>query len=218
VASHRRIPLLPTLPRLLKRYLTHDTARPSFPDWLNLDLEKRFDLRARWQQRLATPSLHPIRPSGHGSFALALWQALFEGFDAANTRAAMEVRHPFLDLRLLRYLLAVPAIPWCRSKYLIRQAMQRTLPGPVLYRPKSPLVHDPWVERVQGQGLPRLVPARGLDRYVDLSKMTPSSTAREPERFWVDFRARSLNYWLRNVDNVAGAGLNEEESVNDATG
>jgi asparagine synthase (glutamine-hydrolysing) len=210
VVSHGRIPLLPTMPRLLKRYLTHDAARPLFPAWLNRDFEKRLDLRARWESRPTVRSLHPVRPAGHGSFALALWQALFEGFDPANTRAAIEVRHPFVDLRLLRYMLAVPTIPWCRSKYLIRRAMQHTLPVPILRRPKAPLVHDPWVERVKAQGLPELVPARGLDRYVDLGRMTPSS--RDPERFWVDFRARSLNYWLNNVDKIDRVGLNELRS------
>jgi asparagine synthase (glutamine-hydrolysing) len=208
VASHRRIPLLPSLPRLLKRYRTHDADPPIFPDWLNRDLEKRLDLRARWRVGSATQSLHPVRPAGHGSFALPLWQALFEGFDQANTRAAMDVRHPFLDLRLLRYMLAVPAIPWCRSKYLMRQAMQGTLPAPILRRPKSPLLRDPWVECVEDQGLAPLLPARGLDQYVDLSKMTRPS--RNPEWFWIDFRTRSLNYWLRNVDKVDGAELNEQ--------
>jgi asparagine synthase (glutamine-hydrolysing) len=209
-ASHRRIPLLPTMPRLLRRYLAHDAARPMFPDWLNRDLEKRLDVRARWRLRPATRSAHPVRPSGYASFALPLWQALFEGFDPASTRAFMDVRHPFLDLRLLRYMLAVPAIPWCRSKYLIRQAMHGILPAAILRRPKSPLARDPWVECVEDQGLARLVPAPGLDQYVDLGKMTRSSG--DPERFWVDFRVRSLNYWLHNVDKVDGVGLNETRS------
>jgi hypothetical protein len=72
-----------------------------------------------------------------------------------------------VDLRLLRYMLAVPAIPWARDKYLLRRAMRGILPDPVLMRPKSPLSGDPQWEAALSCGLAPLLPACGLEKYVD---------------------------------------------------
>lgn len=194
---HRRVPLLTTLPRMI-RFRSRTWPEQAFPDWLNPDLERRLDLRQRWALLTAPrTSPHPVRPAAYSSFSRRVWQAHFDGFDAANTGSPLEVRHPYLDLRLLRYMLAVPAIPWCRAKYLIRRSMRGILPPAVIRRPKAPLVGDPWPGRVRDQGLPPLEPAPGLDMYVDL-KMIQNGVHREPGRFWVDFRVWSLNYWLQN--------------------
>jgi len=197
-ALHRSVPL-PTFSVVVKRRQPNVRKGPFFPDWFNLDFEKRIHLRARWEQlRVAPPSPHVVRPASYRSFDRPIWQAIFEGFDAAHTRSLLEVRHPFMDLRLLRYLLAVPAVPWCRSKYLFRRAMHGLLPQPVLRRPKSPLVHNPWADRVRERGLPPLVPAPRLKQYVDTGRLS-RTPAGNVERFWIDFRTRSLNYWLQNL-------------------
>src|SRR5205807_6196741 len=130
-------------------------------------------LHARWKQILAEPpSAHMVHPAGYHSFDIPLWQAVFEGFDPGRTGSCHEVRYPFLHLRLLRYLLAVPVVPWCRAKYLLRRAMRGLLPEPVLRRPKSPLARGPWVECVQQRGLPALIPAPALGSYVDVGSVT----------------------------------------------
>src|SRR5881409_274663 len=83
----------------------------------------------------------------------------------------LEARHPFVDLRLLRYMLAVPAVPWCRAKFLVRRAMRGVLPDAVLRRPKSPLTSDPLWEDARRRGLPTLRPARTLERYVNCNRL-----------------------------------------------
>ncbi len=109
-----------------------------FPPWIDPTLESRLGLRERWRALDSAPvSNHPWRPSGYASFQIPLWQTLFEYFDAAIIRACFEVRHPFLDLEMLRFLLAVPALPWCRSKHLLRRAMRGALPPEILRRRKT---------------------------------------------------------------------------------
>jgi asparagine synthase (glutamine-hydrolysing) len=195
---HRRIPLLPTIPRILKRRLSGEKETIFFPDWFNRELEDRLQLHARWDRvRVEPASPHAVRPVGHSSFDIPLWQAIFETYDPAFTRSALEVRYPFIDLRLLRYLLAVPAMPWCRSKYMIRRAMRGLLPEAVLRRPKAPLVHDPWTEHLQRCALPPLAADGGLKQYVDVDRARAS--VGDQTCFWVDFRPRALSYWLQNV-------------------
>jgi len=200
---HRRIPLLPTilLPtirRILKLRFSGEKETVFFPDWFNREFENRLQLHARWDRlRVEPASPHAVRPVGHSSFYIPLWQAIFETSDPAFTRSALEVRHPFIDLRLLRYLLAVPAMPWCRSKYLIRRAMRGLLPEEVLHRPKAPVVHDPWTEHLQRCALSPLVAEAGLKQYVDVDRARASVGDRT--RFRVDFRPRALSYWLQNV-------------------
>jgi len=217
--SHRRVPLLSGIPGTIwRRQPKRDLdAAPPFPDWFNPDFENSFQLRARWEQLWLDPHFaHPVRPRGYASFDLPVWQAMFESFDVARTQAPLEVRLPFLDLRVLRFLLAVPVLPWCRSKYLLRRAMRGMLPEAVLKRPKTPVLQDPYGARVQECGLPLLEPTCNLDRYVDSKRLdrmpgTGSST------FWVDFRTRSLNYWLRNNQSFEKRPLQEANEWNALT-
>ena len=103
-----------------------------------------------------------------------------------------------MDLRLLRFMLRLPAIPWCRSKYLLRRAMRGVLPDLVLRRPKSPLTSDREWEGARRTGLPRLVPAQSFSKFVD-SFRVPSEAGPDMFAFRVDLRPRGLNFWLRNL-------------------
>jgi len=203
--THKKIPLK-GLWGLLRRGLLgrkpgeHSTneREPVFPQWLNQDLENRLQLRFRWQEKQQQRiSAHPVRPGAYQSFGSPLWQHVFANFDPERSAACLEVRHPFLDLRLLRYMLAVPVVPWCRSKYLLRRSMRGVLPEAVLRRPKTPVLNDFWEQEVIANGLPRLSPAEGLTAYVDVS-LVAAIPDRNPESFWADFRVRCLDYWLKN--------------------
>jgi asparagine synthase (glutamine-hydrolysing) len=144
------------------------------------------------------PSPHPVRPAAYNLFEIPLWQAIFERFQPEYTRCPLEVRHPFVDIRLLRFLLAVPVLPWCRNKYLLRRSMRGVLPEAILKRPKTPLTNDPWTKHILELGLPPVSWTPALEQYVDRSRLE-RAPANDPNRFWIDFRVRSLGYWLRNL-------------------
>src|SRR5262249_19205908 len=44
VVRHRRIPLLPTIPRLLRNRIGSLSQPPDYPEWLNPDFERRLEL------------------------------------------------------------------------------------------------------------------------------------------------------------------------------
>ncbi len=200
VMQTRSVPFLPRLLRPLKNWWRGESEQSGFPEWLNEDFASRLRLRERWDEnaRAAAPCPHPLHPEAYRSFAGPLWEHLFGQSDAEAMGAAAEVRHPFVDLRLLRYMLALPAIPWCREKKILRRAMRDELPDPVLRRPKTPLSGDPHWEAVRRLGLAPLRPVAGLEKYVDVIRV-PDKADRAIMTFWADLRPRALNYWLRNL-------------------
>ncbi len=115
-----------------------------FPEWLNDDLAARLKLRHRWNEIL-TESLsdHPYRPEAHGAFAEPYFQWVFETEEPGTTRLPLEARHPYFDLRLMRFMLRLPPLPWCAEKEIVRQAMRGILPPEILNRPKTPYAEDP---------------------------------------------------------------------------
>jgi asparagine synthase (glutamine-hydrolysing) len=189
------------------------SERPNFPPWLNPDFIHRLGLQERWgEYNRVLPSPHPHRPEAYRYVEHAPWHELFSRFDSEVTGVACEARHPFLDLRLLRYMLAVPVVPWCREKYLLRRAMQGVLPARVLRRPKSPLRGDSQWEDARRLGLNKLEPSLDLEPYVDL-RGVPDRASQDMISFWVDFRPRALNYWLRNLRPKALAVASEKLST-----
>ena len=83
--------------------------------------------------------------------------------------------------------------------------MRGALPEAVLRRAKSPLTGDPQWEGAQRFGIAPLVPAAGLEKYVDFIRV-PDRVGHDMMLFWVDLRLRALNYWLRNLQYARAPG------------
>jgi len=106
--------------------------------------------------------------------------------------------HPLYDLRLVRFLMSVPAMPWCRNKYLIRVAMRGILPDAVVKRPKAPLAGLPYLERARNLQPPDFQPTTELRKYIDLSKV-PAWPGSGREELDMVLRVLGLHYWLRSL-------------------
>ena len=145
-------------------------------------------------------SEHPTRPAGYFSFHLPLWQAMFDSVDPAYTRAALDVRYPFLDLRVLGFLMRVPVIPWCRDKYLFRYAFRSDLPGEVFHRQKTPLQGNPYQAKVLLDGLPPIRQTQGLYRYGDPTKVSLEEAASSPITAEATLRFAALSEWLYRLE------------------
>ncbi|HEY3582567.1 MAG TPA: asparagine synthase-related protein [Pyrinomonadaceae bacterium] len=126
------------------------------------------------------------------------WAPLFEGYDAGSTRLPLEVRHPFIDIRLVDYLLSIPAVPWCNKKQILRDAMKHRLPRAVLQRPKTPLSSDPALQLTRRAGvrwLDHFEVTPQLTRFVNLNSRR-SQTEETPNALWANLRVFALNHWL----------------------
>src|SRR5262249_4393136 len=100
---------------------------------------KRLDLTVRFNRAYERSVSHPWRPRAMASFQSANWLSLFECLDPTFAGGSIEWRHPYLDLRMLQFMLRVPPLPLSRGKNIIRLAMRGKLPDEILYRPKTPL-------------------------------------------------------------------------------
>jgi asparagine synthase (glutamine-hydrolysing) len=134
---------------------------------------------------------------GHEGFNDPRWLPLFEDSDINGALSHSEIRHPFLDLRLLQYMLALPAMPWCRNKLIIRRSMRGALPDDVLRRKKASIPVSPDFIRIQTSGLPALVPSSALLRYVEPNKVP--SVPRSTVELRAAIRPHGLNYWLHDL-------------------
>ena len=178
-----------------------------FPGWLAPDFARRGNLRERWKERNEHPALpleHPIHAKAHASLFLPQWTLMFEQ-DAGVTNNLMETRYPFLDLRIVNYLLALPMFPWCFQKMLLREAMVGRLPERVRARPKTPLQGDPVSAQLQRTGARRLSQVSWCpvaDRYIKRSSLFQPHGNMKPEQVSRDLRPYCLNIWLQSVRRV----------------
>lgn len=219
LASHKRIPFWGKISRAFRKDEYQGPVGPSFPEWINKDLESRLSLRARWEDYYdpPPPNIHPARPLNYSLVYNHLeFLEMFRLHDAEATQAHLEIRYPFMDLRLLRFFLTVPSFPWCRSKFLLRRAMKGKLPAAVLRRPKEATLGSLVMEQMERGQQPLVYTAPEFHSYVDAERLPTTA----PDNMWTAggiISARLLNHWLqysyRNEYNVFGEAPSSETNI-----
>ena len=168
-----------------------------------MNLEERWrEVETSW--KALRHSAHPLLPTGYHSLALPHWTRLFELSDAGVTRCPVEVLYPFLDLRVVNYLLALPPFPWFFDKRLLRAAMGERLPKETLSRPKTAMSSDPLLAVLKlessGSRWENSIPwSEETARFVDRSFLVLPNGNEDSERARTDLRPYCLNFWLHSL-------------------
>jgi len=206
----------------LRRLRGKAQPQMTFPTWFQPDFVARQDLQARWEARMATAGSQRGR---HGMMSAPLWSNIFAWSDPGVTSFPLRLRFPFFDLRLVRYLLTVPPVPWFENKLLLREAMRDNLPAPVRQRPKTTLRGNPHYTLAQERGVQAwmrdLLSTPTLASYVDRerwlqvlqspAKLTPATYNQLAILF-------PFAYWLRHQRHLAPARANNSlEASNPST-
>ncbi len=174
-----------------------------FPDWLNPGLERRLELRQRYQEKIRQQYTAPpgvVRPEAYWLLQSPIWQTLFEESAPECAGVAIEPAHPFFDLRLVQFVLGLPALPWCSDKELLRRAMQGLLPDEVRLRRKTPVAADYLGAHLERDGRPWLehfCAEPGLEHFVDVERARQELDRREPWTTVVHLRPFMLNFWMK---------------------
>ncbi len=160
-------PLVPAVDRIFRR----QGRTPELPDWIDPGFAHRTDLLGRLSPRrtVAGRSGERARLLWESHLRRTPWDRAAAWYDQHAAAYGIEVRHPFLDRRLLEYLASIPPGQLFRtgaSKPLLRRAMAGILPEAVrLRRGKTQfgavhgqamaarkrverLLVSPWVERL----------------------------------------------------------------------
>jgi len=205
-ASMRRAPW-PGIRRRVKQAFGKGHDAPRFPRWIEPDFARRMSLVERWKEvnSHSASERHPILPGAHASLDSPQWAYLFEHENPGVTRRPVEVRYPFLDLRIVEYLLALPPFPWFFEKNLLREAMVGCLPESVRRRPKTPLAGDPlaeWLRRSPRDWVSEGPWSEEASRYITRRAIPPLNGAGESEELQAAVRPICLNFWLQSVRRV----------------
>lgn len=204
--QHRLKPPLGTglLAAVRQKFRGNQPPSNPLPIWIDPDFAQRQNLRERWQQ-IRGASLPLDRPprsfSYHGLPPNPSWHFNFECYDPGFSSFPIEVRLPFLDLRLINYLLALPPLPWCVGKELLRVVLRGKLPESICQRPKSPVAVDPvgvllassqktWYDAISSK----------LDPYIDRRAWQEVMSGKiDSRRSWRNLSPVSLSYWLQQI-------------------
>jgi asparagine synthase (glutamine-hydrolysing) len=173
---------------------------PPFPAWMQPQAVERFGLTERWK-RYWEPSLDPAspRPLTKKRLTAGVWQPFLEMNESGTSGIPLEFRFPLLDVRVLDFVLAIPPLPWCYRKEILRASMRDVLPQPVLARPKTvpPGLFESRLQELRDR--PRYFGAVDplIHEFVRPDFFRPDRSGEAAEVAVTRLRPYLLNYWLR---------------------
>jgi asparagine synthase (glutamine-hydrolysing) len=199
--------ILPGIKRRVQGLFGNDPTSPIYPRWLAPEFARRLNLKDRAKEWSELPAFrpHPILPKAHASLSLPQWSAAFEQENPGITRCPVEVRHPFLDLRIVNFLLALPPFPLFFEKKLLREAVAGRVPESIRKRPKTPLAGDPLIEHLrqsQAGWMEQVEWNAEIDSYVNKSALTTIRNETNSEHARASVRPLCLNFWLQSARKV----------------
>jgi asparagine synthase (glutamine-hydrolysing) len=202
ILFYRRLPEL-NVRANLERFFAKPVEQQQYLEWLDQDFKRRLDARQERDTVGDLPILtHPERPEGYRVLTQNYWPYVFENEDPGATSFPCEARYPFFDLRLVKYLLAIPPVPWCRDKELLRHALRYILPEEARTRPKSPLAADPAVllaNQSDVAWIDNFSLAPELAEYIDRDRVPQVSGENDSDSLSINLRPFTLNYWLKHA-------------------
>ncbi|MDB4881559.1 MAG: hypothetical protein JWL95_325 [Gemmatimonadetes bacterium] len=165
------------------------------PPWLRADLRRRRAERVRSRIEAG----HPTRSEAARRLAPWHWQPFLESLDAGFHGVPIDVRLPYLDLRLIRFALGVPPIPWMQRKHLLREAARGLIPDAIRVAPKRglPGVYAARTTQWWSRDPAPFQPSDALARFVDVRALPSVDRSSSVAEVRVHLRLRILDRWLR---------------------
>jgi asparagine synthase (glutamine-hydrolysing) len=202
VLAHRPFAFRALVSGARRLIVPNSNWKPRYPTWLDEAFAGRLGLRQRWTEGNRGPLSVGNRRHTYDQFAGSLWAATFEGWDPAYTAVPIDFCHPFFDIRLVEFCAALPPVPWCINKHLLRSVTRSVLPDQVRLRPKAPVPGDPLLETIRtqaGQQFLQLKASPVLRRFVDTGRLESVTGKESSGELRTKLRPRSLQQWLEQT-------------------
>lgn len=207
--AHGRIPPLRAGFRSwLRLRFQGERVHEQTPAWFSEEFSNRLHARsAEPVTKKESLPIHPVHPWAYRSLHSGYWPSVLEEEDAGWTGILLETRAPLLDVRLLRFLLRLPPVPWCMNKELTRRAMSGSLPVEILRRRKTPLLCDPLQAcQEKTNWRPELVknPPKSIHEFVKWSSWLATLHSSQGSFTWENSYPLSFSLWLKAIENKKG--------------
>ncbi|MEO6529232.1 MAG: asparagine synthase-related protein [Gemmatimonadaceae bacterium] len=171
------------------------------PEWL------RADLRRRRAERLRSriESTHPTRSEAARRLEQWHWQPFLESLDAGFHGVPIDVRLPYLDVRLIEFAFGVPPIPWMQRKHLLREAARGLIPEAIRLAPKRglPGVYKARARQWWSRDPAPFIPSDALAHFVDVRALPSVDRSSSATDVRAHLRLRILDRWLRARSDTA---------------
>ena len=186
--------------RALRRAAGRD-PESDLPDWIDTGFARRTGLSERMRETRPRRFKEAARQALYDHFQQTPWDRSAFWYDQHAAEFGIEVRHPFLDRRLIEFLFSIPPAQLFRadrSKRLLRQAMAGLLPETVRLRRGKTHLSAFLGLSLGGERRARIERLLSAPVASDLGildgKRLLASYERNPERLWNPI---ALEIWLR---------------------
>ena len=185
--------------------LTKGKLAYPYPCWINKEFETRMQMEEHWneffsRQFMSCQSRHPMI---YKSLMQATWNT--DDLLMHTERALPEECDPFLDIRLIEFILSLPPLPWLFNKHILREAMTEKLPKEVVERPKKPIgyVHDSLIGDTSKEEIDEWEPVPELHQYTKRDNIPRLNNGRyKGDDSDLHLRPLFLNRWLQDLSNL----------------
>ncbi len=172
-----------------------------YPNWINPEFESRLKLKERWYEIWSwkLPQTNPRHPQIHEALVQPDWNT--DDIYMYSNFTLPEERDPFLDQRLVEFVLSLPPLPWLYKKHLLRRSMAEKLPAELIKRPKTPLglLHDSLLKQPGTGWVDSWLPVPKLSPFIDRTKIPSLLNGEENHHSYTNLRPLLLNLWLREL-------------------
>ena len=203
--THRELPPIGSgILAQVRGLLGRSSDVKQFPPWISAEFSRRLDLPSRWKAlSAAPPQIHPSNPVAYNLVNDGSVAQVLETYDPTSTASALEVRSPFMDRRLNRFLLRLPVVPWAMNKHLLREAQLGILPDEIRLRKKAPVEDDILLQIESGKWNPSSFEAfsQAVQDLVDWRKLMHELGKPTDRSIYLHLRPVALAVWLKGVEN-----------------
>ena len=201
-------PLFPGFADRLLLRLSGRQPGPGLPEWIDPGFARRTGLAERLEAAQPRRFRELARQALYDHFREASWDQVVHWYDRNAVGFGIEVRHPFLDRRLVEYLFSIPAdrlFEAGRSKPLLRDAAAGLLPESVRLRPDKTKL-GPFLDAGMREQRHRIEPLLAAPLAADLGYVDGDRMRAAYRRYQQDepdeglrtlWYALTLEVWLR---------------------